>query len=79
MKRLLTVAEVAEVLSVSTDFVYSHGDLLGLVKVAGANRYRPEAIERLVAEPTPAAAKAVRRHPRVTAPVDLLPIRGPRG
>ena len=47
---LLSAKQVAARLGVSVWFVYDHGAELGLVKLGGANRYRPEAVEAYVEE-----------------------------
>ena len=48
---LLTVAEVADWLSVSVRWVYANADLLPVVRVGRQLRFRGEDIERWVARP----------------------------
>ena len=49
--RLLTIEEAAEVLSVSKDWLYSHGGKLGLRRKIGpkAVRYSHKAIQKFIA------------------------------
>ena len=49
--RLLTIEEAAEVLSVSKDWLYSHGGKLGLRRKLGpkAVRYSHKAIQKFIA------------------------------
>jgi hypothetical protein len=57
---LWTARQVAARLGVSVWFVYDHGQELGLVKVGGANRYRPEVVEAFVERGSRPAAVPVR-------------------
>ena len=56
MDRLLTVDEVAEILHVSTAWVYDHADrkrpVIPSVRLGKAVRFRPEDIEAFIARMT---------------------------
>ena len=56
MEKLLTAEEVAEILNVSTAWVYDHADrkrpLIPSVRLGKAVRFQPQAVEKFIEEMT---------------------------
>jgi len=67
----LTVKEVAERISMSRWFVYSHGRELGLVKFGGSNRYRLDRVDEYVAQ---RLACTVEEPPTAASPPPSAPL-----
>lgn len=80
---LVTVAELARMLGVSSDYVYRHADDLGVVRLGlgpkARLRFDPAIVaERLSALSSKESKKPKRHNPGAVrrAPVALLPIKG---
>lgn len=75
--RFLSVAEVAEKFSISTDYLYRHADELGAIRLGNRLRFDAErVVEALSPEPfrTPPAKSAPPKRSRSSVATDLLPI-----